>query len=140
MIPVQLRHETGLTGERYVTERAWRFASLDRCPNHPHGGCSFARHGTYARKTPKGMRIARYYCRESHTTFNLLPDCLASRLPGTLVALEEAVAVAEGSRSREAAANRLRGDAVELPGALRWVNRRVRLVHAALGRVIGPAP
>lgn len=27
---------------------------LERCPNHPHGGCSLARHGTYARKTPRG--------------------------------------------------------------------------------------
>ena len=31
----------------------------------------------------------------SHTTFSLLPDCLAARLPGTLKELEEVVAVAE---------------------------------------------
>ena len=41
-------------------------------PNHPHGGCSLARHGTYARKTPRGARIARWYCPESHTTFHHL--------------------------------------------------------------------
>ena len=27
--------------------RAWRDARLERCPNHPHGGCSLARHGTW---------------------------------------------------------------------------------------------
>ena len=46
--------------------------------------CSFARHGTYMRKTPRGTRVARWYCPQSRTTFSLLPDCLAARLPGTL--------------------------------------------------------
>ena len=31
-------------------------------------------------KTPRGTRIARWYCPQSHTTFSLLPDCLAARL------------------------------------------------------------
>ena len=138
--PVQLRYETGLTGEQYVTARAWREARLERCPNHPRGGCSLARHGTYERKTPWGVRIARWYCPQSHTTFSLLPDCLAARLPGTLDALE-AVAVAAGrAASLAAAANQLRRDAIELPGAMRWVRRRVRLVHNALARVIGLIP
>ena len=76
---------------------------------------------------------------QSHTTFSLLPDCLAARLPGTLDALE-AVAVAAGrAASLAAAANQLRRDAIELPGAMRWVRRRVRLVHNALARVY-PAP
>ena len=43
---LQLRYETGLTGEGYVRAEAWRDARLDRCPNHPHGECSLARHGT----------------------------------------------------------------------------------------------
>ena len=140
MAGVQLRYETGLTGERYVTAGAWRRARLERCPNHPRGGCSLARHGTYERKTPPGTRVARWYCPESHTTFSLLPDCLAARLPGTLDALEAVVVAAEGARSLEAAANELRRDAVELPGAMRWVRRRVRLVHNVLARVIGPIP
>ncbi|MDE0442808.1 MAG: hypothetical protein OXL38_11875, partial [Gammaproteobacteria bacterium] len=75
---------TGLSGEQYVKAQGWRHATLARCPNHPGGGCSLARHGTYARKTPPGTRVARWYCPESHTTFSLLPDCLAARLPGTL--------------------------------------------------------
>ena len=142
--PVQLRYDTGLTGERYVIDQAWRKARLDRCPNHPQGGCSLARHGTYERQTPTGTHIARWYCPESHTTFSLLPDCLAARLPGTLDALEAVVVVAEGAKSQEAAANELRrpgdDDAIELPGALRWLRRRLGLVYNALARVIGLIP
>ena len=140
MAGLQLRYETGLTGEQYVSARAWREARLERCPNHPRGGCSLARHGSYERKTPAGVRVARWYCPESHTTFSLLPDCLAARLPGTLSDLEAVAVAAEGARSVEAAANALRPDAVELPGALRWVRRRVRLVHNVLVRVIGLIP
>ena len=141
---MQLRYHTGLTGEQYVTDRAWRDARLERCPNHPYGGCSLARHGTYERKAPEGTLIARWYCRESHTTFSLLPDCLAARLPGTLDALEAAVAAAEKASSLEAAANQVRrpaeDDDIGLPGAIRWVRRRLKLVHNVLARVIGLIP
>ena len=137
---MQLRYETGQTGEEYVSARAWRDARLERCPNHPHGGCSFARHGTYARKTPRGTQIARWYCRESQTTFSLLPDCLAARFPGELDEVEAVVAHAEQAPSLAAAANALRPDPVELPGAMRWVERRVRLVHHVLTIVIGLLP
>ena len=137
---MQLRYQTGLTGEQYVRAQAWRAARLERCPNHPHGGCSLARHGTYTRKTPRGTRIARWYCPESHTTISLLPDCLAARLPGELDELEAVVAHAEQAPSLAAAANALRRDAVELPGAMRWVERRVRLVHHVVSIVIGLLP
>lgn len=141
---MQLRYATGLAGEDYVRAEAWHDARLDRCPNHPHGGCSLARHGTYARKSPRGAKVARWYCPESHTTFSLLPDCLAARLPGTLDALEAVVVAAEEAGSLEAAANAVRrpedDDAVELPGALRWVRRRVRLVHDIVSRIIGLIP
>ncbi len=138
--PVQLRFETGLTSEQYVSRQAWRNASLPRCPKHPRGGCSFARHGTYRRKTPPETRIARWYCPASHTTFSLLPDCLAARLPGTLNDLEAIVAAAEQAPSLEAAANALRADAIELPGALRWLRRRIDRVHRCLVLVIGLLP
>ena len=137
---MQLRYETGLTGEEYVRAEAWRQAGLERCPNHPHGGCSVARHGTYARKTPPGAKVPRWYCRESHTTVSLLADCLSARLPGTLDDLEAVAVAAEGARSLEAAANDVRRDAIELPGAIRWVRRRVRLVHNVLARIIGLIP
>ncbi len=140
MAGLQLRYDTGLTGEEYVRTEAWREARLERCPNHPHGGCSVARHGSYGRKTPPGARVPRWYCRESHTTIGLLADCLSSHLPGTLDDLEAVVVAAEESSSLEATANEVRRDAVELPGALRWVRRRVRLVHDVLARVIGLIP
>ena len=137
---MQLRLRTGLTGEQYVTAQGWRDATLARCPNHPGGGCSLARHGTYARKTPPGTRIARWYCPESHTTFSRLPDCLAARLPGTLAELEDVVATAERTTSLEAAANAVRRDPIELPGAMRWLRRRTRLVRRVLTAVRGLLP
>jgi hypothetical protein len=128
---VQLRFKTDLTSEQYVSQQAWRDATLECCPLHPHGGCSLARHGTYGRKKPVGTQITRLYCPEGHTTFSLLPDCFAARLPGTLVEVEAAVAVAEQARSRESAADTLRPD-IELPGGLRWLRRRFLAVYAAL--------
>lgn len=86
---VQLRHESQLTSEEYVKQRAWESASLKRCPLHPAGGCGIARHTPYSRVEPPGMKVARAYCAEGHTTFSLLPDCLASRLSSTLAAVEE---------------------------------------------------
>ena len=87
-----------------------------------------------------GHRLLAGYCRDSHTTFSLLPDCLAARLPGELDTLETVVAHAEQAPSLAAAADELRRDAVELPGAMRWVERRVRLVHHVLTIVIGLLP
>jgi hypothetical protein len=128
---VQLRFAIRLTSTQYVSQQAWRHASLARCPLHPGGGCSLARHGTYARVDPPGTRIARWYCRQGHCTFSLLPDCFAARLPGTLQELEAVVLAAEQAASREAAADRLRPD-IELPGALRWLRRRLQGVYRAL--------
>ena len=50
------------------------------------------------------------------------------------------VAHAEQATSTAAAADALRRDAVELPGAMRWVRRRVCLVHHVLSLVIGLLP
>ena len=132
---VQLRHPTRLTGEQYAVKEARRGARLERCPNHPRDGCSFARHGTYMRKTPRHMRVPRWYCPESQITFSLPPDCLAARRPTTLDALETVAAQTEHSRSLTATAKALRRDAVDLPGAIRWVRRRVRLVRCLLTSV-----
>jgi hypothetical protein len=129
---MQLRFKTPLNSRQYVAEKAWRDASLENCPLHPQGGCSFARHGTYKRVDPPGTRIPRWYCPEGHCTFSLLADCFATRLPGTLTDLERVVVEVERARSLEAAANALRLDDVCLPGAIRWTRRRVRQVHTAL--------
>ena len=69
-----------------------------------------------------------------------VPDCLAARLPGELDELEAVAAHAEQATSLGAAADALRPDPVELPGAMRWVERRVRPVHHVLSIVIGLLP
>jgi len=137
--PVQLRHECPLSGEAYVARSAWREASLAACPRHPRGGCGLVRHGTYGRRTPVGMRIARYYCPTAHETFSLLPDCLASRFPGALDPIEQVVATVETARSVEAAADVLRPD-ITLPSAVRWVRRRLTPVRRALLTVVTLLP
>ena len=139
-MPVQLRFHTGLTGEEYVTREGWRLATLLRCPAHPEGGCGFSRHGTYGRKTPRGTRIPRWYCRLAHCTFSLLPDHLAARLPGTLAEIEQVVATVEAVGSVETAAARLRSLNISLPSAVRWVRRRLNPVRELLTIVVGLFP
>ena len=136
---MQVRFATGLTSEEYVSQKGWLSARLEWCPLHPEGGCGFARHTMYARVSPAGCWIARYYCRTGRTTFSLLPEFLSSRLTGTLAEVEAVVAAAEAAPSQEAASAVVR-PAVELPGALRWLRRRTRLVHAGLAAVIGLLP
>lgn len=137
---VQLRFHTGLADVEYVNRELWRSASLTQCPLHPRGGCSLASHGTYARKTPAGTRIARWYCPEGHCTFSLLPDHLAARLPGTLAEIEQAALAAESAPSLEACAHALRTDPIGLPGALRWLRRRIDYVRAVLPTVVALLP
>jgi len=139
-MPVQLRFKTGLTGADYVTREGWRLATLARCPLHAYGGCGFARHGTYARKTPPGTRIARCYCPTGHCTFSLLPDHLAARFPGTLSEIEQAVATVEQASSVQAAAEGLRSYDISLPSAVRWVRRRVAPVRKLLPIVVELLP
>ena len=102
---------------------------------HPRGGCGFGRHWTYSRVEPPGTQIARWYCPTGHTTFSLLPDCLASRLPGSLYEVEQVVAIVEAKvaagESIEKAAEEIRPD-IELPGAVRWVRQRLAYVRMAL--------
>jgi hypothetical protein len=106
---------------------------------HPGGGCGFSRHGTYSRKSPPGIRIARYYCRQGQTTFSLLPDFLASRLPGTLAEVQQVVEEVEQARSVWAAVDALQLQA-SLLSAARWVRRRTLPVWAALSALCGMAP
>jgi len=136
---VQILFITGVTGEDYVTQKLWLLASLKRCPRHPGGGCGFAGHGTYERASPRGCRIARWYCPQGHCTFSLLPDCLASHLSGTLEEVEAVVRVVEHAPSQELASERLRPE-LNLPEALRWLRRRVQRVHQFLWLVKGLFP
>ena len=137
---MQLRFATTLDSRAYVTQRAWRDATLERCPLHPKGGCHFARHGTYRRVQPPGTRIPRWYCPEGRCTFSLLADCFAARLPGSLGDLERAVAEVEQAKSLEGAADTLRADDISLAGAIRWTRRRVRQVHDALASLLALMP
>jgi hypothetical protein len=137
---MQLRFKTTLSCRDYVTQRAWRDASLERCPLHPDGECSFARHGTYGRVDPPGTRIPRWYCPEGHRTFSLLADCFAARLPGSLSDLERVAVEVERATSLEAAADGLRTDDISLPGAIRWTRRRVQGVHIALRILLALVP
>lgn len=141
---VQLRLELKLTLGQYLTTRAWETASLPFCPLHPGGGCGYRRHGTYLRKFPLPVPIARFYCAEGHTTISLLPDFFASRLPGTLEELEQAAVAWETAPSREQAAEQMRpaevADAVSLEAAKRWTARRAALFCAVLLAVVTLLP
>jgi len=137
---VQLRFKTTVSSREYVSQQTWRDAVLERCPLHPNGGCSFERHGTYARVDPPGARVPRWYCPEGHCTFSLLADCFASRLPGSLVHLEQVVEQVEQAQSLQAAADRIRTDDICLPGAIRWTRRRIQQVHFILGILLNLIP
>ena len=128
---MQLRYATTLPVEQYIQRKAWRDAKLAHCPLHPKGGCKFAKHGTYPRKFPDGAKIARWYCPDGCATFSKLPDCLSSRLPGTLVEVENIISQIEKSSSQEAAAENIRLD-ISLPSALRWMRRRLFLIRSTL--------
>ena len=106
---------------------------------HPAGGCGLTRHGSYPRVRPRGARVARWYCPKTPCTFSLLPDCLAARLCGTLVEVETAAFVVEQAPSLERAADPLRRD-IDLPGAMRWTQRRALRVRAALTALRGLLP
>ena len=96
------------------------------------------------RKVPAVAYVARYYCPEQHTTFGLLPDFYASRMPGTLDDIEHAVATAEATGKVEQAADTLRPadalDAVTLGAAVAWLRRRLALVRTMFVTVTGLLP
>jgi len=140
----QLRLPTTLTFEDYVTAKAWEQATLAACPLCQPGTCAFQRIAPYMRKVPAVAFVARYYCPEKHTTFSLLPDFYASRMPGTLDDLERAVATADAAGSVEQAADTLRPadvpEAVTLGAAVTWLRRRMELMRVVLLTVTGLFP
>ena len=136
---MQIRFATDLSVDEYVRQQAWKDAALDNCPLHSKGGCGFASHGTYSRQTPEGTKIARWYCPDGHSTFSLLPDCLSSRLPGSLIEVETAIDEVENAPSQEAAVHDLRLD-IGLAGVLRWIRRRLFLVRTTLTLLIERLP
>lgn len=130
---------SGYTSEAYLAEKAWESATLSACPLHRGRSCGLAGHGSYARVTPAGIRVARYRCPKARTTFSLLPEFLSSRMPGLLDDVERVVLAVESARSIEAAADDLRPD-IELPGAVRWVRRRLVPVRTVLLALVTMLP
>jgi hypothetical protein len=82
------------------------------------------------------MLVKRWYCPTGKVTFSLLPDCLASRLPGTLDEVEQVVATVETRQAQGASLEKvsaeLRPDLMDPRNAVRWVRRRVHAVKVVL--------
>ena len=133
---MQLLWECPLSDERYVSDKGWQHATLDSCPFHPDGGCGLERLGSYVRVEPPGMRVARWWCPRQRASISLLPSFLSARLSGTLAQVEAAVTAVEEAGGITAAVDAVRPpdtpEAIELPGALRWLRRRVVAVRRAL--------
>jgi hypothetical protein len=81
------------------------------------------------------------YCPAGHTSFSLLPDFFASRIPGLLDELEQVAVEVEQAPSVAKAAETLRPaeapDAVTSTAAIRWTARRMALLKTVLLAVIG---
>ena len=133
-----------MADDRYVTDRAWERAVLDECPLHRAGGCGLRRHGSYGRKHPVGVRVARFLCPSVGETISLLPAFLSARLPATLDEVEAVIDAVEASPSIACAAEATRPadheDAVTSISAARWVRRRLRPVMAALVAMVTLVP
>ena len=80
----------------------------------------------------------RHRSRKAGPPFSLLPDCLAAVAAQNAREPEEAVGHAE--QSPEGRRPGARTDYVRLPGAMRWLERHVKLVRAALWAVILSLP
>jgi hypothetical protein len=137
---MQIVFKTQMTSEEYVSERGWLSATLHSCPVHAEGGCGFRAHGSYGRKQPVGVRVARWYCAIGQVTFSLLPEFLAASFSGTLPELEEAVAAAEQSLSISEAARQLRPELADDRSAARWLRRRLSAVSRGLMSLVTTLP
>ncbi|MFZ5776037.1 MAG: hypothetical protein ACOY3Z_11195 [Thermodesulfobacteriota bacterium] len=134
---MQLRYPTDLSAEEFARQPPEEYDTyLSRCPLHPQGGCGYARHGTYPRKSPQFLAVPRWYCRLGRKTFSLLPDCLTARLPGSLDEAEAVVKAVEEGADWQAIANKHHPHA-EPPGSIRWVKRRVVYVRQAVVTSVG---
>ena len=129
----------GLSTEEYISQRAWKSASLDVCPYHPEGGCRLIGHGSYGRIEPADCRIARFLCSLRRQTVSVLPECLAAGAKGALQAIEDAVDAVErraGSFEQHAAGMRPMGednpDTDHVVGTVKWLRRRQRRVVMVL--------
>jgi hypothetical protein len=137
---MQIRFAVKMTCEAYISQEAWRWATIEQCPVHGERECGIRSHGSYERKSPSGLRIRRFYCRKGQVTISLLPDFAAARFTGTLDELETAVEKAESAPSLAAAAAALRPELHDARSAARWLRRRVRAVQIALTALVTSLP
>ena len=99
-----------------------------------------ARHGTYLRKTPVPMHVARFYCPGCRTTFSLLPDFAAARRRGSLQETEDDLAVLAGCRGPWAAARQLLPGHEDLSNAVRGLRCALAAVQAFLAAAVTMRP
>jgi hypothetical protein len=137
---MQILFETRMTSEQYVSEQGWLGATLLSCPVHPSGGCGIRAHGSYRRKTPTGLRVARFYCAEGHVTISLLPEFMAASFSGLLSEVEQAARVAEQAPSVAAAAQQLRPELGDERSAARWLRRRLSALKSGLTALVTSVP
>lgn len=141
---LQIYWETPIADDRYVADRGWERAILDKCPFHSEGGCGVRLHGSYPRVHPAGARVPRFLCPLQRVTISLLPAFLAARLSSTLDEVEAVIDAVEAAKSIAAAAEELRPAddevAVTSISAARWVRRRLRPVRAALLAIVTLLP
>lgn len=129
----QVRYNTDLTVEDYISRKAWQDASPPACPFHPQGGCQLRPHGSYARKIPEGVRVRRFRCPQGGQTVSLLPDCLAAHLSGTLAEVEQVVREAAQPGFPRGGWKQLHPSTyLGTAGGRRWVARRVARVQQCL--------
>ena len=136
---MQVRLTAPCTSEQYVTGQLWHFARLTYCPWHRQGGCGFSRHGSYSRVKPAGTRIARWYCPKARRTVSAIPDFLCSHRSGTLTELEALMLDVEQAPSLMRACDTWRLD-IDLPGAMRFIQRQVDDIHQTLHLARGLLP
>ena len=137
---MQILLETTMTSEEYVSERGWLGATLLSCPVHPSGGCGIRAHGSYRRKTPTGLRVARFYCAAGHVTISLLPEFMAASFRGLLSEVEQAARAAEQAPSVAAAAQQLRPELNDERSAARWLRRRLSALKSGLSSLVTSVP
>jgi hypothetical protein len=129
---VQIHWKLKITSEQYVKTQAWLNASISRCPiGKKCEGKAPIKNGTYTRKFPNGIKIARLYCQPCGVTFSLLPDCLASCYSATLVELEKTIKIIHECSTFDEAVSELRPD-IEQQGGRRWLRRRVQRIQLTL--------
>ena len=144
MIPdgtMQIHDKTHLSIRAYMKQSGWQNARLKTCPANPGGDCRLHRHGTYTRKYPDGMRVARFYCRSCQKTFSLLPTFMAAGCPGTLDEIGKVVLVYEECGTLNGSLRRVSaGHGCNARTQRRWLQRRVVAVHLLLATVKGLFP